>query len=287
MPKQLLFGYKTLLKGQTLSMALSSGQKAFNTALGNEEVAPYPEPAYSTPIPSITRTPAPPPIVSSQPVSSSVTTTGQPSKATAFIFHKKKTIVKPFRSSWKIYISRTIFTLFGLALIFLLLDPTETVTDKFELILGMLIITSIPIIIGIILEFSYRKRRQIISEGINFASSRGTLLNNMTFSPLPSPDPVAEKPQIYNYRLDEVKVNKFGKRYLPPKKEIWKALLSRLIFSLIALIWLLVFWDYDSLSDDLFTFFFGMIFLTIIPFMIALMLELSYQRRKRTIILLD
>ena len=92
---------------------------------------------------------------------------------------------------------------------------------------------------------------------------------------------------IINYRLEDVLTDSDGRNYLVQKKERWKAWISRILLVSTGLLWLLVFTVGDTPPDEFWDLFLGMILLTIIPFMIGLLLELSYQRRKRRKIYID
>ena len=89
------------------------------------------------------------------------------------------------------------------------------------------------------------------------------------------------------YRLEDVLTDSDGKKFLIQKTERWKVWISRILLISIGLLWLLVFNIGDTPPAELWELFWGMIMLTIIPFMIALLLELSYRRRNRSKIYLD
>jgi len=89
------------------------------------------------------------------------------------------------------------------------------------------------------------------------------------------------------YRLEDVITDSDGRKYLVQKKEKWKAWISRILLISTGLLWLLVFYPGDAPPTELWELIIGMILLTIIPFMIGLLLELSYQRRKRNKIYID
>ncbi len=92
---------------------------------------------------------------------------------------------------------------------------------------------------------------------------------------------------VKNYLPDDVLTDRNGRRYLTPKKEKWKAFISRILLITTVLLWLLAFFAGDTPPEDAGELALGMILLTIIPFMIGLLLELSYQRRKRSKIYID
>ena len=92
---------------------------------------------------------------------------------------------------------------------------------------------------------------------------------------------------VTNYLSDDVLTDSNSRRYLTPKKEKWKAFISRTLLIVTALLWLLAFYAGDTPPEDAGELALGMILLTIIPFMIGLLLEFSYQRRKRSKIYID
>ena len=105
--------------------------------------------------------------------------------------------------------------------------------------------------------------------------------------PAPPAIPVVVGPAVRNYRWEEVVTDSDGKKYLPPKREVWKAFLSRTLFVIIGLLWLLAFIGAETPPSERWNLVLGMILITIIPAMLGLLLELSYQRRKRIRIYID
>ncbi len=99
--------------------------------------------------------------------------------------------------------------------------------------------------------------------------------------------PPRHKPEVVNYRTEEVLLESSGRKYLPPKKETWKAFTGRLLLTLTGIFWLLAFIGYDSSAGDDIDLLIGLVVITIVPFLVGLMLELSYRRRKRAKIYLD
>lgn len=87
-------------------------------------------------------------------------------------------------------------------------------------------------------------------------------------------------PPVINFRTEDVKTDENGRPYLIAKKEIWKAVLGRLLFVITICFWILVLIGSQSEPGELKDLIFGTIILTIIPFLIGLLLEVSYQRRK-------
>jgi len=86
---------------------------------------------------------------------------------------------------------------------------------------------------------------------------------------------------VTKYRPEDILTDSDGRKYLVPKKEKWKAWVSRLLLISTGLLWLLVFYGENTPPDEIWELVLGMILLTIIPFMVGLLLEVSYQRRKR------
>jgi len=95
------------------------------------------------------------------------------------------------------------------------------------------------------------------------------------------------EPAVINYRLDEVAMESSGRKYLQPKKETWKAYISRTLFIITILLWLLVFVGDESTTVERLELVLGMIIITFIPLMVGFLLEMSYQRRRRVKIYLD
>ncbi len=92
---------------------------------------------------------------------------------------------------------------------------------------------------------------------------------------------------VTNYRLEEVATDDKGKRFLPPKRETWKAVVGRILLILSAVLWFLAFIGDDGTVTGRVELLLGLVMITVIPIMIGLLLELSYRRRKRVAIYLD
>lgn len=141
--------------------------------------------------------------------------------------------------------------------------------------------------------------RQLSIAGTDVHSSSPNVMPPLpvqAMPPLPNatPGPAAgaaalprHKTQVVNYRPEEVLFESSGRKYLPPKKETWKAVTGRIILTITGIIWLLVFAGYDSSAGDGVELLIGLVVITIVPFLVGLMLELSYRRRKRDVIYLD
>lgn len=104
---------------------------------------------------------------------------------------------------------------------------------------------------------------------------------------IPHTAPVAAVPPVINYRLDEIISDLDGRKYLPPKKETWKAFISRILLAITGLLWLLAFIGDEGPPAERGELILGMILITIIPFMVGILFELSYQRRKRIRLYVD
>ncbi len=248
-----LFGYKTLRRGQKMSASLSKIQTTLPREQESVQVAITPGHA--------------------QPVSMA-----QESKHLTYTFNGPDNVVISRRDRWKLFISRTLFVLCAIAWLTIFIDIEDTFAKQMEFFLGMLFITAIPLTVAALLEISFHQKTNTILKDPVLLSVEGNQQDHYRSPAINS---------YTSYPQDEVKINEFGQRYLPPKKEIWKAIISRTIFVLIALTIILAFYGYDPASGELAEFIFGVFVLSIIPFMIAITIELSYQRRKRTYFLID
>ncbi len=102
------------------------------------------------------------------------------------------------------------------------------------------------------------------------------------------PPPLPLKPmRVTNYREEDVRIDEQGRHYLKPKKELWKALIARTLLAINILLWLVVLLFGEISAEEMLDIVIGMIILTVVPFMISIILEMSYRRRQREIIYLD
>jgi hypothetical protein len=161
----------------------------------------------------------------------------------------------PKNQVWKIIISRTLFVLSGLfwALIFAIIASPEGLEMTIgELILGGIIISFLPIFIGVVLEISYHRKKKIFYE-------------------------IKES-------LPEQEITNNDLRTSPPG-QLWKIIISRTLLTLSGLFWALVIigfiaqieeyghqWHYALL---------GGIMVTSLPISIGIVLEFSYQNKKK------
>jgi protease PrsW len=88
-------------------------------------------------------------------------------------------------------------------------------------------------------------------------------------------------PPVVNYRPEDVLMDENGRRYLVSKKEIWKAVLARTLLIVSVLFWLVVFLGNQAGLAGIADLVIGSFILTVIPILIGILLEVSYQRRKR------
>lgn len=152
-----------------------------------------------------------------------------------------------------------------------------------ESLLAILFIPLVAVVYYSGLKLLHRGRQLSMADGIQMQGE------------VPAPPPTASagrfgkgRPHpVTNYLPDDVLIDRNGRRYLTPKKEKWKAFISRTLLIATVMLWLLVFFAGDTAPEDAGELALGMILLTIIPFMIGLLLEFSYQRRKRSKIYID
>lgn len=103
---------------------------------------------------------------------------------------------------------------------------------------------------------------------------------------VPPPSPFGSD-ALVNYRREEVHLDERGRRYLPPKRETWKALAGRFLFALIIIFWLLMFVGAGEVDTPLWELILGASLITVIPFLLATLLEFSYRRRRRVRLYID
>lgn len=79
----------------------------------------------------------------------------------------------------------------------------------------------------------------------------------------------------------KVLIDEFGRYYFHPKKQLWKAIIARIILVVCILAWILLFiGNADDLDTSTLDLVLGMFILTFIPISLGLILEISYRRRK-------
>ena len=79
----------------------------------------------------------------------------------------------------------------------------------------------------------------------------------------------------------QVLTDEFGRRYFKARKAVWKAVISRILLVVCVLVWILVIWAGADSETSMLDLIFGTFILTIIPMLIGIVLEISYQRGKR------
>jgi RsiW-degrading membrane proteinase PrsW (M82 family) len=166
---------------------------------------------------------------------------------------------------WRIIVSRTLLTisaLFWALLILAFLSKIEVYGNQwFNIIVGGMVLSFFPIYIGVLLEDSYRKRKKL------FNKVKGSLMKLQT-----------ELIQTGKELPGEVLA-------LSPPGQLWKIIISRTIFGLSALFWIIFLWGALAISklspSDFFYGSFGGTILTSAPLVIAVLFEGSYQKKKK------
>lgn len=161
---------------------------------------------------------------------------------------------------------------------------THALFNTFVSAESFLVILFIPLVITV-----YVLGYKILQAGRQLSVTGEQTTENLALPAIlkPSIRKVITEPPVINYRLEEVTSDHTGKKYLKPKKETWKAILGRILLAFTACLWLLVFIFGEVQPGEIVETILGMILLTFIPFMVGLLLELSYQRRKRVSFAID
>ena len=161
---------------------------------------------------------------------------------------------------WQVVVSRTLLTISGIfwtsLILGLLADPEGGFSQLLEVLLGGTVISFVPIYIGVVLEFSYRKKKIIYNELIKA-------------------DPEREVTTV-DLRLS-------------PPGQLWRMILSRIFLIFSGLFWFLFLFEVfvkgakvvSDLSGNVLagTFLGG--FVLTVPFIIAgVVLEISYRGKK-------
>jgi hypothetical protein len=166
---------------------------------------------------------------------------------------------------WRIIVSRALLTvsaLFWALLILAFLSKIETYGHQWYtfLVVGM-VISFFPVYTGVLLEDSYRKRKKLFNE------IKGPLTKLQTAS-------IQTGKQIPIELLA-----------LSPPGQLWKIIISRTLFGFGALFWIIFLWGVTAVTKlspmQFFYSSFGGVLLTGAPILIAVLLEGSFQKKKK------
>ena len=162
----------------------------------------------------------------------------------------------PKQQLWKIIISRALFVVCGLfwaALVSALIAGAEQFeAHRYETILAGIIFTFLPILIGIILEISYRQRRAF------YEDTKERFID--------VPETAAGEP-------------------LPPSGFLYQVITARILLVLSGLFWTFLVLGLLTRAEEeimqVSEILFGGIIITFLPIYISILLEISYRKRKR------
>ena len=162
----------------------------------------------------------------------------------------------PKNQLWKIIISRTLLTVSGLfwilLIIGLIVKADEFKSKIAEAILGGIILSFLPILIGVILEISYRRKKKFFKQ-------------------------LRVSPQVFRQALAE--------GILSPPRQLWKAVIARTLLTISGLFWALIILGAiaarESDISEILMGLFGAGMISFLPILIGVLLEISYQKKRK------
>jgi protease PrsW len=177
----------------------------------------------------------------------------------------------PTNQLWKIIISRTLLTLSGLMWVLValgfILRVEPYMEQGFEVLLGGILLSAFPITLGVALELSYRKKKQVFEE----VSKEVLKQPDLKTSPGPGPGKL-------------IVVAPSGLAASPPG-QLWRALLGRSLLIISLLFWTIVILmslsNMPEVKKMLGPFLATTWIITIFPVLTGTLLEDSYRKRKR------
>ncbi|MCP4218824.1 MAG: PrsW family intramembrane metalloprotease [bacterium] len=201
-------------------------------------------------------------------------------------------VVNPGSQLWKIVVSRILLTLSAFVwgiIIWGTFGGVENNDEPGDIILGTVVITILPILLGVLLEVSYRKRKKIQQK---FALEQAAAGVGEMFSgpPLPRQDtaPAAEPQAAFSPAPPVPQPPPYHAQQPAPgavkPAKLWKAVLGRILLGIGALFWVFIF--IGLLTDNELeagtaeaVIVFGFI-VSILPIVGGVLLELSYRKNK-------
>jgi|GEM_PF-117760 len=168
----------------------------------------------------------------------------------------------PPGQSWRCILSRVFLSISGLFWAILMLAFISGLQGKDvpwnQMVMGGVVFTFFPIYFGFLLQYSFQERKRFFN----------TLRETMP--------------------LDEIKP---GHLAISPRGQLWKILISRLLFGFCGLIWTLGILGEIIRSDrELEKFFFAvfsMMIVTVLPLLVGFLLEKSYRKSRKMLMLND
>ncbi|NIM17306.1 MAG: PrsW family intramembrane metalloprotease, partial [Candidatus Aminicenantes bacterium] len=194
----------------------------------------------------------------------------------------------PKNQLWKIIISRTLLTLsalfWGLVLVGLLIKLEQFKSQIADVFLGAVILSFLPILIGVILETSYRRKKKLYEE-----LQETTAAPQFKMPPAPVPAPASTPTYTYKYpyayeTASSFEAVSFALEASPPG-QMWRIVVSRTLLTISALFWALLILAFLSKIEEYGTQWFNMIIggmvFSFFPIYIGVLLEDSYRKRKK------
>lgn len=196
----------------------------------------------------------------------------------------------PKNQLWKIIISRTLLTLsalfWGLVLVGLLIKLEQFKSQIADVILGAVILSFLPILIGVILETSYRRKKKLYEE-----LQEPTAAPHYKMPPAPVPAPAPAPTPTYTYKYPYAYETASSPGAVPaaleasPPGQMWRIIVSRTLLTISALFWALLILAFLSKIEEYGNQWFnliagGMVF-SFFPIYIGVLLEDSYRKRKK------
>ncbi|MCP5108432.1 MAG: PrsW family intramembrane metalloprotease [bacterium] len=160
--------------------------------------------------------------------------------------------VNPKNQLWKVIVSRALLTLSGIFWSFIILGVFAGVeepggTAVIDVILGSIIMSFLPIVFGVILEISYRKKKKLFKQLKTPLTPEETLTNH--------------------------------------SRRVWKVIISRTLFTVSGLFWVIIILgivaDKEINAFDTLAVLFAAVLATSLPILTGVLLEVSY--RKKTV----
>jgi RsiW-degrading membrane proteinase PrsW (M82 family) len=162
----------------------------------------------------------------------------------------------PKNQLWKIIISRTLLTLSGLFWGLLIIGITAA-ADEFkaeiaEAILGGIILSFLPILIGVVLEISYRRKKKFFKQ--------------LQVSPQ-----VLRQPPVEGI--------------ISPPRQLWKAVIARTLLTISGFFWALVILGAIAAKEtDISEILLGLLgagMISFLPILTGVLLEISYRKKRK------
>jgi hypothetical protein len=202
----------------------------------------------------------------------------------------------PKNQLWKIIVSRTLLTLsalfWGLVLVGLLIKPGQFKSQIADVFLGAVILSFLPILIGVILETSYRRKRKLYEElqeptaapQYKMPPAPVPAPASVT-APAPAPTPTYTYKYPYAYETASSPGAVSAALEASPPGQMWRIIVSRTLLTISALFWALLILAFLSKIEEYGTQWFnliagGMVF-SFFPIYIGVLLEDSYRKRKK------